>query len=240
MGADCAELLRRGREGRLQQLAQPRTKLWQRCAEIKLLEEQEQLQVGVVLAQKLSAPNRQQMRRGEGNEQTWSALCIVSGSRAAPPSESMQAFEVHSAIPSALPCSLPGVHVCTENRPPAQPAPASARRASGGAAAAGAGWEAGGAGAGAAGAGTGGAAGLHLCAAAGDQTGAAAAGRAHPAAQTARRGGPASQHQAGAGAAAGGECKGRCARDRRHTGTGSAARAAASSGLQLDAALLRT
>lgn len=47
-----AELLRRGQEGRLQQLAQPRTQLWQRCAEIKVLEEQEQLQVGVAQAQR--------------------------------------------------------------------------------------------------------------------------------------------------------------------------------------------
>lgn len=41
-----AELLRQGREDRLQQLAQPRTQLWQRCAQIKALEEREELQVG--------------------------------------------------------------------------------------------------------------------------------------------------------------------------------------------------
>ena len=41
-----AELLRQGREERLQQLAQPRTQLWQRCAQIKALEEREELQVG--------------------------------------------------------------------------------------------------------------------------------------------------------------------------------------------------
>ncbi len=41
-----AELLRQGQEERLQQLAQPRTQLWQRCAQIKALEEREELQVG--------------------------------------------------------------------------------------------------------------------------------------------------------------------------------------------------
>ena len=41
-----ADLLRQGREDRLQQLAQPRTDLWQRCARIRLQEEHEQLQVG--------------------------------------------------------------------------------------------------------------------------------------------------------------------------------------------------
>lgn len=43
-----AQLLRQGREERIQQLAQPRVHLWQRCAEIKVQEEREELQVGVV------------------------------------------------------------------------------------------------------------------------------------------------------------------------------------------------
>lgn len=41
-----AELLRWGREERLQQLAQPRTELWQRCANIRVQEERAELQVG--------------------------------------------------------------------------------------------------------------------------------------------------------------------------------------------------
>lgn len=41
-----ADLLQHGRERRLEQLAQPRTELWQRCAHIKMQEEQEQLMVG--------------------------------------------------------------------------------------------------------------------------------------------------------------------------------------------------
>lgn len=41
-----AALLRRGREDRIEQLAQPRTQLWQRCAQIRVQEERAELQVG--------------------------------------------------------------------------------------------------------------------------------------------------------------------------------------------------
>ncbi|KAL4451782.1 hypothetical protein ABPG75_007444 [Micractinium tetrahymenae] len=59
-----AELLRLGQEGRLQHLVQPRTALWQRCAEIKVLEEQEQLQECTFAPKTGRPPSRHRLAPG--------------------------------------------------------------------------------------------------------------------------------------------------------------------------------
>ncbi|KAI7837508.1 hypothetical protein COHA_008644 [Chlorella ohadii] len=59
-----AELLRQGREERLQQLAQPRTQLWQRCAQIKALEEREELQECTFAPRTGRPPSRQRLVPG--------------------------------------------------------------------------------------------------------------------------------------------------------------------------------
>lgn len=59
-----ADLLRQGRDNRLERLAQPRTGLWQRCAEIKVLEEQEQLQECTFAPRTGRAPTQQRVVLG--------------------------------------------------------------------------------------------------------------------------------------------------------------------------------
>ncbi|PRW56897.1 hypothetical protein C2E21_4317 [Chlorella sorokiniana] len=59
-----AELLRQGREERLAQLSQPRTHLWQRCAQIKAAEEREELQECTFAPRTGRPPSRQRLAPG--------------------------------------------------------------------------------------------------------------------------------------------------------------------------------